>query len=163
LDGTDFAGLGRRYEGKVRDNYTTDDGRRILIATDRISAFDRVLGTIPFKGQILNQLALHWFEETAQVAPNHVVSAPDPNVTIGRERQPLKAEFIMRGYLTGVTTTSIWYAYERGVRMFCGHPLPDGMKKNQPLAKPILTPTTKAEKGEHDENASREELIERGL
>jgi len=163
LDGTDFSGLGHRYEGKVRDNYTTKDGRRILVATDRISAFDRVLGTIPFKGQVLNQLALHWFEETASIAPNHVISAPDPNVTIGHECAPLKAEFIMRAYMTGVTTTSIWYNYERGVRKFCGHVLPEGLKKNQPLAKPILTPTTKAEKGEHDANASREELIERGL
>jgi len=163
LDGTHFEGLGNRYEGKVRDNYSTADGRRILVATDRISAFDRVLGTIPFKGQVLNQLALHWFEETQGLAPNHVLAAPDPNVTVARECAPLKAEFIMRAYLTGVTTTSIWYNYERGVRSFCGHSLPDGLKKNQRLERPLLTPTTKAEKGEHDANASREELIERGL
>src|SRR5215468_9312208 len=95
LERTHFDALGTRYEGKVRDNYTTKDGRRILVATDRISAFDRVLGTIPFKGQVLNQLALHWFEETASLAPNHVISTPDPNVTIGHECAPLRAEFIM--------------------------------------------------------------------
>jgi phosphoribosylaminoimidazole-succinocarboxamide synthase len=162
LGGTHFSGLGEFYQGKVRDNYSTTDGKRILVATDRISAFDMVLGTIPFKGQVLNQLAQYWFDETAKLVPNHVLSVPDPNVTIGRECQPLMAEFIMRSYLTGVTTTSIWYAYERGARTFCGHKLPDGMKKNQRLPRALLTPTTKAPKGEHDENASREELIERG-
>jgi phosphoribosylaminoimidazole-succinocarboxamide synthase len=163
LDATNLVGLGERYEGKVRDNYTTRDGRRILVATDRLSAFDRVLGTIPFKGQVLNQLALHWFHESEGLAPNHVLGAPDPNVTVARECTPLKAEFIMRGYLTGVTTTSIWYNYERGVRSFCGHTLPEGLQKNHKLERPLLTPTTKADKGEHDENASREELIARGL
>jgi phosphoribosylaminoimidazole-succinocarboxamide synthase len=163
LEGTDFAGLGRRYAGKVRDNYTSADGRRVLVATDRISAFDVVLGTIPFKGQILNQMAQYWFEETAALAPNHLIAVPDPNVTIAHECAPLRAEFIMRAYLTGVTTTSIWHNYERGARRFCGHTLPEGMKKNQPLPRPLLTPTTKAGKGEHDENAAREELIARGM
>jgi len=162
LQGTHFEHLGQRYEGKVRDNYTTADGRRILIATDRLSTFDVVVGTIPFKGQILNRLAAHWFDETRDIAPNHVLSVPDPNVTIGRECEPLKAEFVMRSYLTGVTSTSIWYAYERGARRFSGHALPDGMKKNQRLERPILTPSTKAEKGDHDVSVSREELIETG-
>src|SRR5436190_2897793 len=121
LDGTDFAGLGRRYAGKVRDNYTTADGRRILVASDRISAFDVVLGTIPFKGQVLNQIAQYWFEETAKLAPNHVLSVPDPTVTIARECKSLMAEFVMRACLTGVSTTSLWYAYERGAREYCGH------------------------------------------
>jgi phosphoribosylaminoimidazole-succinocarboxamide synthase len=161
LDKTDFPTFGEKYEGKVRDNYTKS-GRRVLVATDRISAFDVVLGTIPFKGQVLNQLATHWFDVTKAIAPNHVISVPDPNVTIAVECVPLKAELIMRSYLTGVTTTSIWYAYERGAREFCGHQLPGGMKKNQPLARPILTPSTKAEKGDHDESVSREELIRRG-
>src|SRR5687767_6505514 len=161
LDGTDLK-IGTKYEGKVRDNYSTDDGRRILVATDRISAFDVVLGTIPFKGQVLNQIAQYWFEETAKIAPNHVLSVPDPNVTIGRECAPLKAEFIMRSYLTGVTTTSIWYAYERGARVFCGHALPEGMKKNQRLPRALLTPSTKAEKGDHDRSVSRAELVEMG-
>ena len=162
LDGTRFPDLGHYYEGKVRDNYTTRDGRRILVATDRISAFDVVLGTIPFKGQVLNQMAQYWFDETAKLAPNHILSVPDPNVTIARECVPLKAEFIMRGYLTGVTSTSIWVAYEQGAREFCGHQLAEGMKKNVKLPRPILTPSTKAEKGDHDESVSAEELIRRG-
>ncbi len=162
LESSSLDFLGDKYQGKVRDNYTTRDGRRILIASDRISAFDVVLGTIPFKGQVLNRMAQYWFEETAKLAPNHVLSVPDPNVTIARECKPLLAEFVMRSYLTGVTTTSIWYAYERGARSFCGHDLPGGMKKNQRLPEAILTPSTKAEKGDHDESVSREELIRRG-
>jgi phosphoribosylaminoimidazole-succinocarboxamide synthase len=159
----DLPGLGTRYEGKVRDNYTTADGRRVLVATDRISAFDVVLGTIPFKGQVLNRLAEHWFAETRALADNHVISVPDPNVTIAHECEPLRVELVMRAYLTGVTTTSIWYAYERGAREFCGHQLPDGMKKNQPLERPLLTPSTKAERGEHDESVSAREILARGL
>jgi phosphoribosylaminoimidazole-succinocarboxamide synthase len=163
LDGTDFQGLGVKYEGKVRDNYSTPDGKRVLVATDRLSAFDVVLGTIPFKGQVLNRLAQHWFEDTAHIAPNHVLSVPDPNVTVAVECEPLKAELVMRAYLTGVTSTSIWVAYEKGARTFCGHKLPDGMKKNQRLERPILTPSTKAEKGDHDVSVSREELLAMGV
>lgn len=162
LDRTDFPALGRKYEGKVRDCYMTDDDRRIIVVSDRISAFDVVLGTLPFKGQVLNQIAQYWFEETKDVAPNHMLDVPDPNVMIGRECRPLKAEFVMRSYLTGVTSTSIWRAYEGGARNFCGHALPEGMKKNQKLPKAILTPSTKAEQGDHDVSASREELIEMG-
>jgi phosphoribosylaminoimidazole-succinocarboxamide synthase len=162
LDGSDFPGLGSKYEGKVRDNYVTADGRRILVTTDRLSAFDQVLTTVPFKGQVNNQLAQYWFEVTADLAPNHVLSVPDPNVTIARECRPLRAEMIMRAYLTGVTSTSIWRAYEQGARSFCGHPLPAGMKKNQRLPRPILTPSTKADRGDHDVSASREELIASG-
>ena len=160
---TDLDRLGHKYEGKVRDNYTTADGRRYLVATDRISAFDVVLGTIPLKGQVLNQLAQYWFDESREVAPNHVISVPDPVVTVAHECTPLKAELIMRAYLTGVTSTSIWYAYERGAREFCGHALPDGLRKNQRLERPLLTPSTKAEKGEHDESVSAAELVRRGL
>lgn len=159
---TDFAKLGAKYEGKVRDNYTTADGRRILVSTDRLSAFDVVLGTIPFKGQVLNQLAQYWFAETARVAPSHVLSVPDPNVMIGRECEPLRAEFVMRAYLTGVTSTSIWFAYERGDRVFCGHRLPEGMRKNERLPRPLLTPSTKAEKGGHDASVSHAELLASG-
>jgi phosphoribosylaminoimidazole-succinocarboxamide synthase len=121
-----------------------------------------VLTTIPFKGQVVNQLAQFWFEETAGLAPNHVLSIPDPVVTIARECTPLKVELVMRAYLTGVTSTSIWRAYEQGERVFCGHRLPDGMVKNQPLPRPLLTPSTKAEKGGHDVSASREEIIASG-
>ncbi len=162
LEATDFGSLGEKYEGKVRDCYITDDGRRIIVVTDRVSAFDVVLGTIPFKGQILNQIAQYWFEETKQIAPNHVVSVPDPNVMIGRECEPLAVEFVMRAYLTGSTSTSIWRAYERGERTFCGHELPEGMKRHERLPRPLLTPSTKAAKGDHDMSASRQELIEMG-
>lgn len=161
LGGTDLPALGDKYEGKVRDNYVKD-GRRTIIVTDRLSAFDVVLDTIPFKGQVLNQMAQYWFEETADIAPNHVLEVPDPNVTVAREVTPLGAEFVMRSYLTGVTSTSIWRAYERGDRAFCGHPLPEGMKKNQPLPAPLLTPSTKAPQGEHDVSVSKDELLAMG-
>ena len=159
---TEFQGLGTRIEGKVRDTYVRGD-RRTLVATDRISAFDVVLGTIPFKGQLLNQLAAFWFERTREVAPNHVVAVPDPNVTIGRECRGLPLEFVVRGYLTGVTSTSVWTAYARGDRSYCGHRLPEGLRKHERLLRPLLTPTTKAEHGAHDELTSREIAIERGL
>jgi phosphoribosylaminoimidazole-succinocarboxamide synthase len=162
LAGTDFAGLGRRIEGKVRDCYVAD-GRRTLVASDRISCFDVVVGTIPFKGQVLNQIAAFWFEKTASVAPNHVIAVPDPCVTVARECRPLPVEFVYRGYLTGVSSTSIWRAYEAGERVYCGHRLPDGMRKHQRLPQPLLTPTTKAEHGEHDALTSREELIASGV
>jgi phosphoribosylaminoimidazole-succinocarboxamide synthase len=161
LGTTDFGGLGAKYEGKVRDNYSKD-GRRVIVVTDRISAFDVVLGTIPFKGQVLNQIAAYWFEETRHIAPNHVIEVPDPCVTVARECRPVPVEFVMRGYLTGVTTTSIWYAYERGAREFCGHVLPGGMKKHERLPQPLLTPSTKAEHGGHDESVSRAAIVARG-
>jgi len=162
LDATDLDALGTKYEGKVRDNYTTRDGRRILVTTDRVSAFDRVLGTLPFKGQVLNGLAAWWFGKTAHVAPNHLISVPDPNAMVAVECQPLEVEMIVRAYLTGVTSTSIWTHYERGERVFCGHRLPDGLKKHQRLPEPILTPSTKAPKGDHDVSASREEILAMG-
>ena len=159
---TNFEGLGERIEGKVRDCYVAG-GRRTIIATDRISAFDVVLGTIPFKGQVLNQLAAFWFEETRHVARNHLLRVPDPCVSVARECRILPVEFVYRDYLTGVSRTSIWIAYERGEREYCGHTLPDGMRKHQKLPKPLLTPTTKAEHGGHDELVSREELIAQGV
>jgi phosphoribosylaminoimidazole-succinocarboxamide synthase len=133
------------------------------VVTDRISAFDVVLGTIPFKGQVLNQIAAYWFESTRQIASNHVISVPDPTVMVAAECQLLPVEFVMRAYLTGVTTTSIWYHYEKGGRLFCGHKLPDGMRKNQKLDKPILTPSTKAPKGGHDQSVSRAEILKEGV
>src|SRR3989338_8055329 len=122
LDKTNFK-FGKKYEGKVRDNYTVGD-KRILITTDRISAFDRVLCTIPFKGQVLNQIAAFWFEKTKHIVKNHLVSVPDPNVIVAKECRPYSVEIIVRGYITGVTTTSAWYNYEKGVRNFCGNKLP---------------------------------------
>lgn len=162
LNSTDLDALGTKYEGKVRDNYTTADGRRFLVSTDRISAFDRVLGTLPLKGQVLNLLAAHWFEATKNIVPNHVISVPDPNVLEARECTPLPVEMVVRAYITGVTSTSIWTHYARGERVFCGHRLPDGLSKNDRLPSPILTPSTKAPKGGHDVSASREEILAMG-
>jgi phosphoribosylaminoimidazole-succinocarboxamide synthase len=162
LDETHLDQLGTKYEGKVRDNYSTPDGRRIIVVTDRISAFDRVLGTLPLKGQILNRLAAWWFDKTAHVMKNHVLRAPDPNAIEAVECAPLPVEMVVRAYVTGVTSTSIWTHYAAGKREFCGNRLPDGLKKNQKLEKPILTPSTKAEKGDHDVSASREEILAMG-
>jgi phosphoribosylaminoimidazole-succinocarboxamide synthase len=152
-----------RYDGKVRDCYIDEPHReRVIVVTDRLSAFDAVVGTIPFKGQVLNQLAEFWFRHTRPIAPNHMIRVPDPNVMIVRECEPLPVELVMRAYLTGVTSTSIWKAYEQGARVFCGHPLPEGMHKNQPLPRPILTPSTKAAKGDHDISVSKDELLAMG-
>jgi phosphoribosylaminoimidazole-succinocarboxamide synthase len=159
---TNFPGLGRRVEGKVRDNYVAD-GRRTIVVTDRVSCFDVVVGTIPLKGQVLNQIAAFWFEKTRQVAPNHLLSVPDPNVSVVRECEILPVEFVYRGYLTGVTSTSIWYAYSRGAEEYCGHKLPKGLRKHERLPEPLLTPTTKAPKGGHDELSSRAQILERGV
>ena len=161
LSETDFANFGAKYEGKVRDNYTRG-GERFIVVTDRISAFDRVLGTIPYKGQVLNRLAAWWFDETRAVVPNHMVGVPDPSVLECVECSPLLVEMVVRAYATGTTSTSLWTHYERGVRMFCGHALPEGLKKHQKLPHPILTPTTKAPKGEHDVSGSREEILATG-
>lgn len=158
---SDFPDLGERHEGKVRDSYVRGN-ERIIVVTDRLSAFDRIIGTIPFKGQVLNQIARYWFDETAHIAPNHVLRIPDPNVMVVRECAPLRAEMVVRAYLTGVTDTSIWRAYERGARTFCGHALPGGMKKNQKLPAPLLTPSTKAPKDEHDVSVSGAELVAMG-
>jgi phosphoribosylaminoimidazole-succinocarboxamide synthase len=160
LTGTSYVGLGRREQGKVRESYLQPD-RRIIVTTDRVSAFDCVIGTIPFKGQVLNQLAAFWFEKTRSIAPNHVLDVPDPNVMVVTECEQLPLEFIVRGYITGVTTTSAWYNYQRGVRDFCGNRLPEGLCKDQKFDRPILTPTTKHEK--HDRPISRDQAIQEGL
>lgn len=161
LRATDFPSLGEKYEGKVRDCYMAD-GKRFIVVTDRISAFDRVLGTLPYKGQVLNSLAAWWFDETKDVVPNHVLDVPDPNVMVAEDCEPLPVEMIMRAYITGVTSTSAWTHYAKGARVFCGHDLPDGLTKNQELPQTILTPSTKAAKGEHDVSASREEILAMG-
>jgi phosphoribosylaminoimidazole-succinocarboxamide synthase len=167
LDGTPFRMIRgqplERYDGKVRDCFIDPAQReRIIIVTDRLSAFDAVVGTIPFKGQVLNQLAQFWFDQTAAIAPNHMLRVPDPNVMIARECEPLPVELVMRAYLTGVTSTSVWKAYEAGARTFCGLALPDGMRKNEPLPHAILTPSTKASKGDHDVSVSRDEVLAMG-
>jgi phosphoribosylaminoimidazole-succinocarboxamide synthase len=162
LDRTDFEGLGQRYQGKVRDNYSAD-GRRTIVVTDRVSCFDVVVGTIPLKGQVLNQTAAFWFQKTRDVAENHLLEVPDPSVSVVRECDLLPVEFVYRGYLTGSTSTAIWTAYERGDRVYCGHRLPDGLRHHEKLSRPLLTPTTKAPAGNHDELTSRAEILERGI
>jgi phosphoribosylaminoimidazole-succinocarboxamide synthase len=162
LDSTSFTGLGQRIPGKVRDSYV-EEKRRTIVVSDRVSCFDIVVGTIPLKGQVLNQMAAFWFEKTRHIAPNHLISVPDPNVSIVRELKIQPVEFVTRAYLTGVTSTSIWTAYARGEREYCGHRLPDGLVKHQKLPQAIVTPTTKAEQGEHDELTSRAEIVRRGV
>jgi len=158
LKATDFPQLGAKYEGKVRDNYTRGDERTIIV-TDRISAFDTVLGTLPLKGQVLNWIAAWWFEKTKHIADNHVLRVPDPNVMVAIECEPLPVEMIVRAYMTGTTSTSIWVHYQNGAREFCGHPLPEGLKRNQKLPQVLLTPSTKAAHGDHDVSASRDEIL----
>ena len=158
----DLPGWGERLEGKVRDIYVAGD-RRILTATDRVSAFDRVLGTIPYKGQVLNQLSAWWFEQTRDIVTNHVLSVPDPNVMVCREAQALPVEVIVRGYITGVTSTSLWTLYNQGVEKPYGLTLPTGLRKNDALPAPVITPTTKGTGGAHDERLTCAEVVERGL
>jgi len=160
LDVAEFPVGVQAERGKVRDWFCRGN-ERVIVTSDRISAFDRVLGTIPFKGQVLNQLAAYWFDKTRQLVPNHIVSVPDPNIIVAKECRQLSLEFIVRGYITGVTKTSAWTNYANGVRVLCGNCLPEGLRKDQKLERPILTPTTKHE--EHDRNVSREEAIAEGL
>ncbi len=152
-----------RYNGKVRENYDLPDGNRIIIATDRLSAFDVILTAIPFKGQVLTQTARYWFEETADICPNHVVSYPDPNVVIGTRLDILPVEVVVRGYLAGTTSTSILTKYRNGEREMYGIRLPDGMKDNEKLPRAIITPTSKAFDGGHDEPLSADEILSQKL
>lgn len=155
--------LPNHYRGKVRDNYDLPDGRRIIIASDRLSAFDRILCTVPFKGQLLTQTARFWFEKTADICGNHVLDYPDPNVLICRRLDMLPVEIVVRGYLAGTTSTSILSLYKAGQREMYGITLPDGMRDNQRLAQPIVTPTTKEMHGGHDAPISPAEIIEQKL
>ncbi len=158
IKGTNFTEFGEVYHGKVRDTYAHGD-RLILVTSDRISAFDHVLKqTIPFKGQVLNQLAGYFFEKTADVARNHIIEIPDPNVTIAHKCDTVPVEFVVRGYLVG----HAWRTYRSGLRTLCGVSLPDGMVENEKFRSPILTPTTKAHEG-HDEDISEEEIIAQGI
>ncbi|WP_051247889.1 phosphoribosylaminoimidazolesuccinocarboxamide synthase [Inquilinus limosus] len=155
--------LPAHYRGKVRDNYDLPDGRRIIIATDRISAFDRILAAIPLKGQVLTQTARFWFEETRDICPNHVLDYPDPNVVVGRRLDILPVEIVVRDYLAGTTGTSILTLYKAGQRQMYGVRLPDGLRDNQKLPQPIITPTSKAFAGGHDEPLTPEEIVSQGL
>lgn len=158
LADTSFDKLGEKYRGKVRDVYRTQE-RLVLITTDRVSAFDRVLGTIPFKGEVLNRLAAFGFEQTKDILPNHVISLPDPNVLVAKVIQAYPVEMVVRGYITG----SLWRDYQSGKAHAYGIPMPRDLKKDQRFEQPILTPTTKAAIGEHDEPISKDEIIARGL
>lgn len=151
------------YRGKVRENYDLPDGRRILISTDRLSAFDRAIAAIPYKGQVLTQTARHWFEQTADICPNHVLEYPDPNVVIGKRLDILPVEIVVRGYLAGTTGTSILTLYKQGQRAMYGVTLPDGLRDNQRLPEAIITPTSKAFDGGHDEPLSAAQILEEGL
>jgi phosphoribosylaminoimidazole-succinocarboxamide synthase len=163
LDDATIAELPNHYRGKVRDNYDLADGRRIIIASDRLSAFDRILCTIPFKGEVLTQTARFWFEKTADICTNHVLDYPDPNVLICRRLDILPVEIVVRGYLAGTTGTSILTLYKAGQRTMYGMTLPDGMRDNQQLPTPIITPTSKEFDGGHDEPLTPAEILERKL
>lgn len=152
-----------RSSGKVRDWYDLPDGKRLLITTDRLSAFDRILAAVPYKGQILNQLSAWWFERTKDIIPNHIVSLPDPHAAIVNIVKPFPVEVIVRGYITGVTSTALWYRYWVGERYIYGYNFPEGLRKNQALHEPIVTPTTKGGATGHDERLSCAEVVERGL
>ncbi|WP_128253601.1 phosphoribosylaminoimidazolesuccinocarboxamide synthase [Falsirhodobacter deserti] len=162
-----IAELPNPYFGKVRDCYDLPDTgsgeQRILISSDRISAFDRILTAIPWKGQVLTQMARWWFENTADIAPNHVLSYPDPNVVIGKKVEILPVEIVVRGYLAGTTGTSVLTLYKKGVRQMYGHTLPDGLRDNEALPQPIITPTSKAFDGGHDEPLDEAAIVSGGL
>jgi len=155
--------LPSHYRGKVRDNYDLADGRRIIIASDRLSAFDRILCAVPFKGEVLTQTARFWFEQTADICANHVLDYPDPNVLVCRRLDILPVEIVVRGYLAGTTGTSILTLYKKGQRTMYGMTLPDGLRDNQKLAEPIITPTSKEFDGGHDEPLTAAEILDRKL
>jgi phosphoribosylaminoimidazole-succinocarboxamide synthase len=150
---------GEKIQGKVRDIYPNEENIT-FVCTDRLSAFDRVLTAIPFKGQVLNLTSKWWFEKTEHIIPNHLIATPDPAVTIGKKCEVFMVEFVVRGYMTGSTSTSLWTHYKNGSRSYCGNDLPEGLVKSQKLSENILTPTTKSE---HDEPVSPEQIISMGL
>jgi phosphoribosylaminoimidazole-succinocarboxamide synthase len=159
----DIPELPNHYRGKVRDNYDLPDGRRVIIASDRLSAFDTILAAIPYKGQVLTQTARFWFEQTTDICPNHVLSYPDPNVVVGQRLDILPVEIVVRDYLAGTTGTSVLTLYKQGRRSMYGVTLPDGLKDNQKLPRPIITPTSKASDGAHDEPLSAQEILDQKL
>src|ERR1700690_812245 len=160
LEETNFDFLGPKITGKVRDIYDRGD-KLVLITTDRHSSFDRIIAHIPWKGQVLNQVSAWWFEKTKDIVPNHVLAVPDPNVTVGKKMKLVPVEAVMRGYLTGVTDTSIWTRYQKGERAFGDLKLPDGLKKNTKLPSPVFDPTTKEDT--HDRAISTQQMVEEGL
>jgi phosphoribosylaminoimidazole-succinocarboxamide synthase len=162
LNETDLP-LANKQSGKVRDWYDLPDGNRLIVTTDRLSAFDIILASVPYKGQVLNQLSAWWFEQTKDIIPNHIVSLPDPNAAVVKVAKPFLVEVIVRGYITGVTSTALWYRYSLGERNIYGYDFPDGLQKNQALPGPIITPTTKGGATGHDERLTCSEVVEKGL
>lgn len=152
-----------KQSGKVRDWYPLKNQRRLLVTTDRLSAFDRVLARVPFKGQVLNQLSAWWFDQTRDVIANHKLDVPDPNALIATEVEPFAVEVIVRGYITGVTSTALWYRYSIGERDIYGYRFPEGLRKNDRLPEPIITPTTKGGPTGHDERLTCDEVVSHGL
>ena len=152
-----------RKVGKVRVSYSLGAEQRLFITTDRLSAFDRVVAAIPYKGQVLNQLAAWWFDNTRDIVDNHLLSLPDPNATIGINAQPLPVEVVVRGYITGVTSTSLWQRYASGERLIYGYQLPDGLTQHQRLEHTLITPTTKGAQGVHDEALTCRQVVDEGL
>lgn len=159
---TDLA-LPGKQAGKVREWYDLDDDKRLIITTDRLSAFDRVLACVPYKGQVLNELSSWWFDRTADIIPNHKVSIPDPNALIAYKVEPFPVEVIVRGYISGVTSTALWYRYSLGEREIYGYQFPERLRKNEALPQPIITPTTKGGVTGHDERLTCAEVTSRGL
>lgn len=162
LDETNLP-LPGRQSGKVRDWHDLSNGQRLIVTTDRLSAFDRVLARVPYKGQVLNQLSAWWFKQTQDIIPNHIVSLPDPNVSIVKTAEPILVEVIVRGYITGVTSTALWYRYSLGERDIYGYQFPEGLQKNALLPEPIITPTTKGGATGHDERLACAEVVQKGL
>jgi phosphoribosylaminoimidazole-succinocarboxamide synthase len=152
-----------RRSGKVRESYLLGDDKLLLVTTDRLSAFDRVLAKVPYKGQVLNQLSTWWFEQTAEIIPNHALSTPDPNALLARKAQPFPIEVVVRGYISGESATSLWYRYAQGERTIYGYQFPGGLRKNQILPAPVITPTTKGGPTGHDERLTCAEVTGRGL
>ena len=163
LTDAEFSELPNFYRGKVRDAYGLSEGRRLLISTDRQSAFDQVFAAVPYKGQVLTQTARYWFDETSDICPNHVISYPDPNIVMVKDLEMLPIEMVVRDYMTGSTETSIWPMYERGERTLYGHVFPEGLVKNQKLPDTIITPTTKAAQGDHDAPITESEILKTQL
>src|SRR5512147_1038136 len=152
-----------KQSGKVRDWYDLPDGKRLLVTTDRLSAFDRILACVPYKGQVLNQLSAWWFKKTEEIIPNHLISIPDPNAAVVQRVTPMAVEVIVRGYITGVTSTALWYRYSLGEREIYGDTFPEGLHKNERLPEPIITPTTKGGATGHDERLTCAEVVEKKL
>lgn len=155
--------LAGRQSGKVRDWYPLPGNRRLIVTTDRLSAFDRILARVPYKGQVLNQLTNWWMKQTADILPHHLLAEPDPNAVVVRELTPIPVEVVVRGYITGVTSTALWYRYSLGEREIYGHRFPEGLQKNQALPEAILTPTTKGGVTGHDERLTCAEVVDLGL